>query len=137
MFGKCFDVQTMEWKNNIVSAGSEVFSEPEAKAIKNFVELEKPKTVVFWHSQASTVYSSKCNDITLPETLELMNKYSLASGYNAVASFDAYEITGAAEDWLSTIGIPSITVELTTHEAIDWEKNLAGVKAVFGHFGGV
>ena len=61
-----------------------------------------------------------------------MDTYATAAGYNSVPFFDAYEVTGAVEDWLTTIGIPAITVELTTHEVIEWEKNLAGVKAVIG-----
>ena len=123
------------WRSQVVSAGTSVFSEPEAKAIKNFVESVIPEAVVFWHSQASTVYGSSCNDITLPGTLELMDTYATAAGYNSVPFFDAYEISGAVEDWLSTIGIPAITVELKTHESTDWEQNLAGVKALFGYFG--
>jgi hypothetical protein len=60
-----------------------------------------------------------------------MNAYASASGYPAVDSFDAYEITGDAEGWLASIGIPAVTVELSTHEAIEWERNLAGVTALF------
>lgn len=122
------------WRSQVVSAGDSAFSEPEAKTIKSFVDVAKPEAVVFWHSQANTVYASQCNDVTLPKTLEIMSKYAAASGYNSVPYFDAYEITGAAEDWLSTLGIPAITVELKTHESIDWDQNLAGVKAMLEMF---
>lgn len=122
------------WRSRVVSAGTEAFSEPEAKAILSFVELHNPQSVIFWHSQASTVYASRCGDTVLPETLELMTRYSESAGYNAEPFFDAYEVTGAAEDWLSSIGIPSLTVELTTHETIDWEKNLLGVNSVIEYF---
>ena len=61
--------------------------------------------------------------------------YAKAGGYQAVKAFDAYPVTGDSEGWLASIGIPAITVELSTHESIEWDKNLAGVKAVLGYYG--
>jgi hypothetical protein len=63
-----------------------------------------------------------------------MDIYSAASGYPAIKTFDAYPTTGAADDWLAHIGIPAITVELSTHESIEWEKNLKGVQAVLQNY---
>ena len=119
------------WKGNRVSAGASVFSEPEAVALRDFVAKFKPSVAVFWHSQANAVYASACMNGILPETLKVMDTYSVASGYGAVKTFDAYEVTGAAEDWLASIGVPAITVEMKTHEDVEWEKNLAGVNALF------
>ncbi|OGY58454.1 MAG: hypothetical protein A3F24_00675 [Candidatus Colwellbacteria bacterium RIFCSPHIGHO2_12_FULL_44_17] len=64
----------------------------------------------------------------------IMNEYARASGYSAVESFGQYEVTGDAEGWLASIGIPAITVELKTHETIEWEENLAGIKALFEYY---
>lgn len=122
------------WRSQKVSAGASAFSEPEALAIRDVVLSKKPAAVVFWHSQSNAVYASECEAGILPGTLAIMNAYSKASGYPAVSSFDAYEITGDAEGWLASIGIPAITVELSTHETIEWDKNLAGVKALISHF---
>ena len=63
-----------------------------------------------------------------------MNTYAQASGYPAIDSFDAYVVTGAAEDWLASIGIPAITVELKTHEGMDLGKNIAGTQAVIERY---
>lgn len=123
------------WKGNKVSAGTAAFSEPESQAIKSLVESTKPKAVLFFHSQAAAIYASECENGILPITRDIMNTYSLASGYKAVDVFDSYSITGDAEGWLASIGIPAITVELATHQTIEWEKNVAGVKAVLGYFG--
>lgn len=123
------------WQNKTVSAGTKAFSEPEAEALRQFVSKVTPTAMVFWHSQADAVYASQCEDGILPGTLSLMNTYADAAGYKAVKSFDAYETTGASEDWLASIGIPAITVELKTHETIEWEKNLAGIKALFDYYG--
>ncbi len=122
------------WKSKTVSAGSAPFSEPEAQALKTFVAKNTPHAVIFWHSQANAVYASECEKGILPETLAVMNAYSRASGYPAVKSFGAYEVTGDAEGWLASIGIPAITVELSTHESVEWGKNLAGVKALIEYF---
>ena len=118
------------WRSQPVSAGTAVFSEPEARALRFFVTTEHPDAVVFWHSQANAVYASECEEGVLPRTLELMNTYAQAAGYRSVPAFDAYPVTGDAEGWLASIGIPAITVELATHEDVEWEKNLRGVQAV-------
>lgn len=123
------------WRGNVVSAGERPFSEPEAEALRVFVGETAPRAAIFWHSQANTVYASECTAGVLPETLGLMQAYADAAGYNAVSSFDAYPVSGDAEGWLASIGIPAITVELATHESIEWEKNRAGVGAVFGIYG--
>ena len=122
------------WRGNVVSAGREAFSEPEAAALRSLVEEIDPAAVIFWHSQSNAVYASECEDGILPGTRDVMNVYSEASGYQAVDSFDAYEITGDAEGWLASIGIPAVTVELSTHEAIEWDRNLAGIRALFEFF---
>ena len=60
-----------------------------------------------------------------------MNDYAKAAGYPAVDTFDAYTVTGDAEGWLASINVPAITVELKTHETIEWDKNLLGILSLF------
>lgn len=126
--------QKSTWRQSVVSGGTGPFSEPEAVAIRDFVLKDKPVAVIFWHSQSGAVYASQCKKGILPETLNIMNVYARASGYRAIPSFDSYETSGDAEGWLAVIGIPAITVELTTHETIEWEKNLAGVQALLEYY---
>ena len=123
------------WRGSSVDGGPAPFSEPEAVAVRDFVLTNKPSAVVSWHSQANAVYASKCEGDILPETLAIMKAYAQASGYPAVKSFDAYDVTGDAEGWLASIGIPALTVELKTHQTIEWTENLAGVKALFKYYG--
>lgn len=122
------------WQNKTESAGTAPFSEPEAAAIRDFVAKDKPVAGIFWHSQSGNVYASRCLEGTLPETLMLMNTYAHAAGYGAVEKFTAYETTGDAEGWMASINIPAITVEMTTHASPEWEKNLAGIKAVLHYY---
>jgi len=57
-----------------------------------------------------------------------------AAGYQAIESFDDYEVTGSSDGWLASIGIPALTVELQTHETIEWEQNLSGIEALFEYY---
>jgi len=118
------------WRGQVVDAGTAPFSEPEARAIRDFSTTNKPSVMVFFHSQANALYSSACGGPALTETTALVETYATASGYPAHTSFDNYTITGDAGDWLSSVGIPALSIELSTHDTIDWEKNLAGVKAL-------
>lgn len=123
------------WRGKTVSAGTGAFSEPEAMSLKNYVEKISPKAAVFWHSQANNVYASECDNGVLPETLTIMNAYSIAADYGAVPIFDAYPITGDAEGWLASIGIPAVTVELGSRTSIEWEQNLSGTNALLYMYG--
>ncbi|MEX1027182.1 MAG: M14 family metallopeptidase [Candidatus Paceibacterota bacterium] len=123
------------WRNERISAGTAAFSEPEAAALRDFVVETDPDAVVFWHSAAGAVYGSECNSGILPGTISVMNTYATAAGYRSVETFDAYPITGDAEGWLASIGIPSVTVELTNHTDVEWAKNRAGIEALLELYG--
>ncbi len=125
---------TSTWRSQEVSAGTAPFSEPEAQAIRFAVTTFAPSAVVFWHSQANAVYASECHGGVLPTTRTLMQAYADAAGYTPVSTFDAYPISGDAEGWLASINIPAITVELATHEHIEWEQNLAGIQKILTLF---
>jgi hypothetical protein len=126
---------TAVWRGKSVGAGTAVFSEPEAAAFRDFVLRVEPRAVIFWHSQAGAVYAGYCEDGVSPETKAVMNAYAIAAGYPAHETFDAYEVNGDAEGWLATQNIVSLTVELTTHESIEWVKNRAGMEALFSYYG--
>jgi predicted deacylase len=122
------------WQSKTVSAGTAPFSEPEAQALRDYALKYRPDAFVFWHSQANAVYASECEAGILPETLSIMNTYSKAAGYQPISSFDAYPISGDVEGWLASINIPAITVELQTHETVEWDRNLAGIQALFNYY---
>ncbi len=120
------------WQDNLVSGGAAPFSELENQILRDFILAADPAATVFLHSAATGVYASGCGEID-PASQVLANVYSQASGYPQNAGFQFYDITGDASNWLAMQGIPAITVELTTHEAIDWRMNLAGLNALLGH----
>ena len=122
--------RTSTWKGKTVAAGSSAFSEPEAVALRDLVNQILPQVVVFWHSQANAVYASECEEGILPQTLVVMDAYAKAAQYKSVESFDAYPISGDAEGWLASIGIPAITVELETRTSSEWERNKKGIESL-------
>ncbi len=122
------------WQSRTVSGGSAVFSEPESQALRVYVEAHDIDGAVVWYSAAGGVFASNCHDDILPETLALTNAYAKASGYRAYESFDFYEITGDMVNWLAKNDIPAISVLLTTHQDIEWDKNRAGIEAVLKHY---
>lgn len=122
------------WQNKTVSGGSRAFSEPEAQALRDYVENHNITAAVIWYSAAGGVYASQCDGKTLPETTTLTNIFAKASGYKGYPTFSDYEVTGDATNWLSKEGVPTISVLLTTHDDTDWEKNKAGVDALLAHY---
>ena len=121
------------WRDEQVSGGSRPFSEPENVALRDFLLVREPAAVIFWHSAANGVFAAGCPDTHAP-SYELAQIYGEAAGYPIYERFNAYTITGDAGDWLTTQGIPSITVELINHRSLDWPKNLAGMLAILEHY---
>ncbi len=118
-----------QWQDRVVSGGDAPFSEPESAALRDFLLALNPAAVVFWHSAADAIYSARCGDPFQPSR-ELAAVYGGGSGYRLAEGFPAYPVTGDAADWLAGQGIPAITVELATHETLEWERNLGGMTAV-------
>jgi len=124
------------WQETTVSGGSKPFSEPESIAIRDYVQTNKPIAVVSWDSAAAGVFSSNCgSEEILPETQSIANIYSKASNYLAYKDFTFYELSGDMINWLAKNEIPAISVLLSTHNSIELDKNLAGVKALLEHYG--
>ena len=124
------------WRTYDVSGGTAPFSEPESAALRDYLLREKPVAVIVFHSASNGVYTSFCNGDALPGTEELLKTYSEASGYPLYNDYPYYEVTGDIGDWLSTVDIPAISVELSTHTAIEWDRNKAALEALLKLYSG-
>lgn len=118
------------WRNKSVSGGDEVFSEPEAIALRDYVEKVNPVAVVVWFSAEGKVYPSACGGNPDKDSVALANLFADKAGYEVEKKFNAYTITGDMVNWLASKNIPAISVLLTTHQDIEFDQNLAGVEAV-------
>lgn len=118
------------WQSRTVSAGGGTFSEPEAAAIRSYVNEYTPDAAIVWFSAEGKVYPSACDSVPSDASVALAATFAAAADYPAEAEFDAYAITGDMVNWMADQNIPAISVLLSTHEDTEFNQNLAGVEAV-------
>ena len=112
-----------------VSAGAHPFSEPETAALRDFIVDRGIDAVILYHSAAGAVFSGAGPDAS--QTVALARRLAEATQYRyAPEGIPGQVTTGDAIDWLSGQGIAAAEVELSTHEALDWEQNLKGIRAL-------
>lgn len=134
------------WGNTVVDAGDAPFSEPETQAVRDYFAAVDPTASVFYQSAGAFLWYSGAEEGWQP-SLRLAEAYGGASGYRVIRpdrdgrrygrSDDDHEedeedddITGSSDDYFYEIGHRNLTVELTTHYVIEWERNLAGFQAL-------
>jgi hypothetical protein len=125
---------TAMWRSEEVSGGTAAFSEPEAAAVRDYVETYDPVAAIVWFSAEGKVYPSACDTTPSKASIELAATFASAAGYKAEAEFKAYDITGDMVNWMAKQGIPAISVLLTDHKSTEWSKNEAGIKAVLAKY---
>lgn len=122
------------WQSRTVSGGSAPFSEPEAAAFRDYINANDPTAVVVWYSAAGGVFASSCHNDVSAETRTLTDLFADAADYRPYTEFDFYEITGDMVNWLAKERIPAISVLLTSHNEVEWDKNRAGIEALLQHY---
>jgi len=110
-----------------VFAGSGPFSEPETAALRDLILERNVEAAIFYHSSLAQIFYGAEREKSA--TYELALTVSEATGYPVAAGIPGQITTGDAIDWMSDQGLAGIEVELTTHEDIEWERNLQGVMA--------
>ena len=103
-------------------------SEPESRVIRAF--LLDASAVVFLHSAAGLVFPAFCED---PIAIALAQTYAKAGNYQYARYWDKYPITGGMHDWARGIDLPAIIPELESGDDPEFDRNLAGVKAVLAN----
>ena len=122
------------WQSQTVSGGDEPFSEPESRAIRDYIERQRPAAVIAYYSAAGGVYASNCQNGVSAETTTLTDLYAKAADYTASEDFDFYAITGDMVNWVAKQEIPAISVLLTDRKNTEWNKNKAGVNAILQYY---
>ena len=110
--------------------GPEPFSEPETRALADWVLLMRPAFIVNYHSAGGFMFGARDGPAG-----DFSRAYAEASGYLWPApgvgnSPLPYTTSGSMNAWLREVGIPSILVELSTPRTTEIERNLAGLVAV-------
>jgi hypothetical protein len=126
--------ETGVWRDQEVSGGSKPFSEPEAQALRDYIEMYNPTAAVVWFAAEGKVYPSACAGTPSNESVELAATFANAAGYGVEAEFNAYAITGDMVNWMAKQNIPAISVLLTNRTNAEWTKNKAGIEAVLAKY---
>jgi serine/threonine-protein kinase len=135
----CDWVKDAKWRGNVVpgSGGPAPFSEPETQALRDFIMQVDPAVVVFWEARAQNGLSSPgaCGSRPLVSQRPA-DIYGFAAGY-PIADFEDLtnqELNGDGTNWIDQQGIPAIAVLLPEYENVDWNNNLAGMRAILDSY---
>lgn len=115
------------FRDQVVSAGAEPLSEPETRALADFIIALRPAATLFFHAAAAGVYAGTCGGDA--GSAALAASFGQAAGYDYGESFSAYPVTGTAPAWVNSLGLPAADVELASATDIELTRNLAGVQA--------
>jgi hypothetical protein len=121
--------RTSMWRQQEVSGGTAAFSEPEARAVRDYVSEINAVGAIVWFAAEGKVYPSACGGNPSTAATNLANVFGTAAGYGVEQEFDAYTINGDMVNWMAKQGVPAISVLLTDRDGIEWNKNEAGFKA--------
>jgi LysM repeat protein len=111
-----------------VYAGDAPFSEPETRALRDFIFDRDIELAIFYHSAMAKIFSGAERENCA--TFELAEMMSEMTGYpHSPEGVYGQVTTGDAIDYLSKVGITAIEIELTNHTDIDWDQNWPGVMA--------
>lgn len=122
------------------TTGSSAFSEPETRAVRDFLLQNDFKTVVFYHSRGAVIFHGECGGPG--RSRELAESVSQATGYPVVdpAEYPTTRalpgpITGEGADYFDSQGLAAIDIELSTRDNynLDWEENYKGLLAIMDY----
>ena len=110
------------------AGGESPMSEPETKALYDFITTLQPEMTFVWHSQASTVEDNDIGDAD-----ELAGIYAQAADYEHIEEWTHYVVTGDFLPAMGDVDIPVAAVELAGRE-LEFDRNIKGVEAILGYF---
>lgn len=119
-----------QWRDETVSGGTRPMSEPETRALRLYFARTDADVVIWLHSAASLLAPGSCNNVGHEPSEMAATLYGQESAY-PVGEFDAYPVTGDAANWLAKHQVASFTVELSNHQDLEFDRNLAGLLSLF------
>ncbi len=116
------------WLDRDLDAGQMPFSEPESAALADYLLLNPPAAVIFYHSPGGGVYPGRCGRDH--GSGALAEQYAVGTGATLYAAGTHEDRTGSAADWVDGQGIPGLTVELEGWTETDLDRQIGGLRAV-------
>ena len=108
--------------------GTRPFSEPETRALAQYLVDRPFVAAMFFHSQGGVVVPGLASGDG-SGSVELASTIARAAPYIYLAEWTAYPLSGQAADYLAEKGIFVADVELSTHTDPDFARNLRGLSA--------
>lgn len=110
------------------TGGSEPFSEPEARALQDFLLANPVDAMLVYHSQMGAIFSHGSAP-PLPAAVDLASVLAAASGYRYPPPDTGCLYTGQVVDWAIERNIAALTIELWTHSDPDLAINRKLIQA--------
>jgi hypothetical protein len=110
--------------------GAEPFSEQETRALADWMLANRPALTVNYHSAGGFMFGTRDG-----VGAEITDLYVAASGYYAPTPGSGssplpYRASGSLNVWARSVGLTTLFIELTTPRVSEFDRNLAGLRAV-------
>ncbi|MBN1305599.1 MAG: hypothetical protein JXA13_14265 [Anaerolineales bacterium] len=111
------------WNYLTLTGGASPGSEPETRALINFISTHNLRALISYHSAALGIFAGGYP--TLYESEQLARALANVSSYGYPPYDTGCDYTGNLTDWASsTMNIPSVDIELTNHNDTDFDQNV-------------
>lgn len=110
------------WSYSAISGGDQPASEPETRALMEFVQEHPLDALISYHSAALGIFPG--GQPPDPSSVDLAETIAHVSSYPYPPYDLGCKFTGQLIDWSASLGIPSVDIELTNHQDLDWNQNI-------------
>ncbi len=122
------------WNERPTTGGAARGSEPETRAVANFILSHRIQALISYHSAALGVFPG--GDPWQPASEKLAGLLSGVTGYPYPPIDIGCTYTGTLADWAVENGVgAAVDMELSTHRDIDFAQNLRALQVLLGFFG--
>ena len=119
------------WNQRPTTGGAFGGSEPETRAIMNFIASHRIRALISYHSAALGVFPG--GDPWEPASERLASALADATGYPYPPIDIGCHYTGTLADWAVENGVQAaVDMELSNHQDAEFQKNLRAVEALLG-----
>jgi predicted deacylase len=116
------------WDYATTTGGSGPGSEPETKAVMNFLSSHRVQALISYHSAALGVFPG--GEPWDPESIEFAKALSKATGYPYPPIDTGCYYTGTLADYAVSLGAVAVDMELRNHRDTDFKQNLKALKVL-------
>jgi hypothetical protein len=116
------------WNYGPTTGGTSAGSEPETRAVMNFLRTHKVETLISYHSAALGVFPG--GEPWEKTSIEFAKALAKVTGYKFPPIDTGCVFTGTLADYAVEIGAVSVDMELSTHRHTDFKQNLKALEVL-------